>query len=199
MKRSFVITALLVLFTAGNAFAASTGQIIGGIIGGIVGGVIAGSGNHGHGHGHGHGYPPPPPPPAHHPGHGHNGGYQPGHGNHGNHGNHGPFVPSWELNRLHREIKNLFYRTGMYDPHYMGPREYREFGQTLGQLSRALSSLNMEVPFQARDEIRQITRTIEEARFNLLSDRDPRAAMHKTRRADESYRRVMFFLLGQNA
>ena len=118
-----------------------------------------------------------------------NGGYNPGHNNHGhpgynpgnNHGHPGhPPVMIPELPQAHRAVTRAF-RTveNSYFPIFMSKEDRMKMGRAIGMLSRELESMVRYVGPRYRDEIRNVARIVENAKFAMFSENDVRAAYRK--------------------
>lgn len=129
-----------------------------------------------------------------------NGGYNPGHNNHGhpgynpgnNHGHPGhPPVMIPELPQAHRAVTRAF-RTveNSYFPIFMSKEDRMKMGRAIGMLSRELESMVRYVGPRYRDEIRNVARIVENAKFAMFSENDVRAAYRKIQRAEGLYNRI---------
>lgn len=132
--------------------------------------------------------------------HGNNSGYNNGNNNHGhpgynpgnNHGHPGhPPVMIPELPQAHRAVTRAF-RTveNSYFPIFMSKEDRMKMGRAIGMLSRELESMVRYVGPRYRDEIRNVARIVENAKFAMFSENDVRAAYRKIQRAEGLYNRI---------
>lgn len=144
-------------------------------------GYNPGNNNHGNNNGYNGGY---------NPGNNNHGGYNPGH-NHGHPGHGHPPVMIPELPQAHRAVSRAF-RTveNSYLPIFMSKEDKMRMGRAIGMLNRELNNMLYYVGPRYRDEIRNVARIVENAKFAMFSENDVRAAYRKIQRAENLYNRI---------
>jgi hypothetical protein len=136
--------------------------------------------------------------PGHNNGGHHDGGhYNPGHNHGGNNGHHNNYNKA-EIRRAHRAIKRAFQQAeNNYYPFLMNHKDKRRMGRALRTINYEIGNLMRLVRRSFRDDLRQISRIIERARFTLISENDPRGAHNKVNRAERKYNRLVAQYIGR--
>ncbi|PKL46942.1 MAG: hypothetical protein CVV42_14715 [Candidatus Riflebacteria bacterium HGW-Riflebacteria-2] len=96
-----------------------------------------------------------------------------------------------ELPQAHRTVTRAF-RTveNSYFPIFMSKEDRMRMGRAIGMLSRELNNMVRYVGPRHRDEIRNVARIVENAKFAMFSENDVRAAYRKIQRAENQYNRI---------
>jgi hypothetical protein len=96
-----------------------------------------------------------------------------------------------ELPQAHRAVTRAF-RTveNSYFPIFMSKEDRMKMGRAIGMLSRELESMVRYVGPRHRDEIRNVARIVENAKFTMFSENDVRGAYRKIQRAEGLYNRI---------
>lgn len=165
-------------------------------------------------HHHGGGYYPPPPPPYNGGGWGNGGGYYPpppppyNGGGWGNGGGYYPPPPppyngggcggyrllqsseaGKELVKADKRINFLFQNAGAVYSSNMGNEERVQFGKILGDLNQEVKNLATLVPNS--EEAKDLQKTVEDSRFQILSENSPQTAYELTQGAEAKYKNLM--------